>query len=188
MLARQAVETHVLVLARAAGGVERIGHAVLRGHAAPHGFRILRGVAVDGQTALVELLAVFEHVLAHLAEVDVKVAAHGRGIVGILDKGVHEPKLDVLDIGIFKIARFQFAHHAAPAGGGIGQMPVFIEVGVEVIRTALVGIESKVEHVEGIGLLHVDALVGEELALVDLAHPRVGKLCEVVFQVARRER
>ena len=67
-------------------------------------------------------------------------------------------------------------------------MPVFIEVGVEVIRTALVGIESKVEHVEGIGLLHVDALVGEELALVDLAHPRVGKLCEVVFQVAWRER
>ena len=67
-------------------------------------------------------------------------------------------------------------------------MPVFIEVWVEVIRTALVGIESKVEHVEGIGLLHVDALVGEEFALVDLAHPRVGKLCEVVFQVAWRER
>ena len=188
MLARQAVEAHVLVLARAAGGVERIGHAVLRGHAPPHGFRILRGVAVDGQAALVELLAVFEHVLAHLAEVDVKVAAHGRGIVFILDKRIHQPKLDVLDIGIFKIARFQFAHHAAPAFGGIGQMSVFIKARVKVVRAALVGIVGKVEHIEGVGLLHVDALVGKQLALVHLAHPRVGKLGEVVFQVAWRER
>ena len=188
VLRGQSVEPHILTAATAGTRVEGISHRVLCGHTSPGGRGVLGGIVVEGETAFVELLAVFEHVLRDFTEVEVEVARERRLLTIAFGEGVHHPKLHILNVGGLKVRRFEFAHHAAPAAGGIGEASVAVETGVEVIRAAFVGIEGQVEHGEGGSLPIVDALVGVEVRHVDFPHPRVGKLAEVVFDVAGGER
>ena len=145
--------------------------------------------AVDGQAVFVEFLTIVQDVLAHLSKVDVQLAAKGAVVAGI-GKGVHHPEFYVLDVGHLEIVGVEFAHHAAPSHRWIGQRAVGIQVRVEVIRTALLGIVGQVEHGLVAGGAAIGALVavGEELAHIHLAHIMIGKLFQVATDMTGRER
>ena len=186
----QAVQTHVLQGAAAARGGKGIGDRRLRGNLAPLRERIGVG-AIHGHSALVEFLAVVEHVFAHLAEVDVEVAAIFVGVrllVGV-EEGVEQPEFDVFDVGGLEIGGFELAHHTAPVLRGVVEASVLREVGVEVVGSALVGIVRDVQNRQrGRGSVVV-ALVagGEEFVGIDLANVEVRELVEVALDVAGRE-
>ena len=192
LLVGEAVEAHILPLARAGGGGESIGRVGrLDRYFSPLCVSEAAG-AVYRHTVLVEFLAVVEHILAHLAQVDVEVAAIllGVGFVLGVDEGVEHPELDILDVGHLEVGIVEFAHHAAPLGSGVVKGTVGIEVRVEVVGAALGGIVGEVEHRQCGGGAAVAALVAVwiELAHEDLAHIVVGELVQVALDVSGCER
>ena len=70
----KSVVAHILFLARAGRGGKGVGLCGLHGDLSPLCGGETAG-AIDGHSTLVELLSVAQYVLAHLAEVDVEVAA-----------------------------------------------------------------------------------------------------------------
>ena len=190
LIVGEAVEAHVLQGAAALGGGKGIGDGGLRRDAAP----LCGGpglTAIDGHSALIELLAVAEDILAHLAEVYIEVATVEMSIFALVavDEGVEHPKLDILDVGGLEVARVQFAHHAAPLRLGLVEASVEGEVGIEVVRTTLVGIVGEVEDSKHRRLAAIVVLVAlrEELAGIDLAHIVVGELLQIAADMAWRE-
>ncbi len=180
----EAIETHVLLHARAGGVVEGIGERRLGRHPTPHGVFDVGGVAVHGQAVFIRLEAVLEDVLAHLAQVEVKVAAVLVVEVGV-EEGIHHPKLHILDVRLLEVGVVEAAHDAAPALLGVEQVAVGVNVGrVEVIGAALLGIEREVERLNGRRLAVVEFAAREHLAVGNFAHVGVRQLVEVVFQIA----
>ena len=188
MLAVEAVETDILTCARASFIIERVGDAGAGGHASPYGRGVIGLVVVDGQSALVELLAILEHVLAYLTEVDVEFATVAL-VVARVDEGVEHPELDVFEVLRLEVGVVHLAHHAAPVLLRGQESAVCVKVGVEVVGSSLGGIIGQVQHVQRSGLLvGVLFLVGVEVALEDLADVVVGELVEVALDVGGRER
>ena len=190
LLVGQTVQSDVLQLSRAAGRGEGIGLSGLHGNLAPLCLLEARR-AVDGHAALIELLAVAEHVLRDLAQVDVQLAAVLRGgaVLTRIYIRIEHPELHVLDVSLLEVGRLQFAHHAAPAAGRILQRTVRIEVERQVVGAALLRIVSQVEHGQGRRGAVVGRLVavGIELLDVDLADVVVRQLIQVALDVGRRE-
>ena len=144
----QTVQAHVLLLARTVG----VGKGILLllgldGDAAP-GRLVETRSAVDGHGALVELLAVAQHVFRHLAQVDVEFAgvAAGSAILAGVDEGVEHPELHILDVGLLEVGGLQAPHHAAPLLGGVHQRAVGVELRGQVVGAALLGVVGQVEH------------------------------------------
>ena len=187
LLRSKSVKAHVLFVTGTAGRVECVSHRILRGHTSPNRFRVLGRVIVNGQAAFVEFLTVLEHILTDFAQVEIQIATEGAAFIACFDERVEHPELNILDIRRFKVRGFQFAHHAAPAFLGIKQVPVSVKRRIQVVRTTLIGIIGQVQHAQGVGLLHIDAFVGKELALVHLAHIGVGKLFQVALDMTRRK-
>ena len=186
LLVVKTIETHVLQLARTRGGGEGIGLSGLSRNLTPLGRRI--GLtAIDGHATLIELLTVAEDILRHLTEVEVEIAAiiAGRSILTGVDKGVEQPELDILDIGLLEVVGVEASHHTAPLGLGLLQTSVGEEVAGQVIRAALLGIVGQVQHVEMSGSTVISTLsaVGIELFHVDLTHVVVRQLVEVALDV-----
>ena len=145
----QTIVAHVLSAARVTRGVEGISHRVLRRHQAPGGFGHLRAVAIGRESTFVEFTAVFEHVFGDFAQIEVQLAGIVRHLSVDFREGVHHPKLHVLHIGGIEVRRFDATHHTAPALCGVTQFAIAVERGIEVIRTAFVGIEGQVEDGKG---------------------------------------
>ena len=103
------------------------------------------------KTVLIELATIAEDVFRNIAQVDVKLTwVVGKLFVG---EGIHQPKLDVFDIGGFKVDGFHFAHDAAPTALRVFQCTVFVDTSgiscrfdVVVVRATLLGIVGQVEH------------------------------------------
>ena len=115
LLVGEAIESHILQGPAAGSGGKGVGDRCLRGHLSPLGGDVaLR--TVYGHAALIEFLAVAQHVFAHLAEVDVEVAAIlvAVGLLIGVDERVEEPELDILDVGSLEIVGIELAHHASP--------------------------------------------------------------------------
>ena len=148
----------------------------------------MRAVAVGRESTFVEFTAVFEHVFGDFAQIEVQVACIVRHLPVDFREGIHHPKLHVLHIGRIEVRRFDATHHATPALCRVAQFTVAVERGVEVVRTAFVGIEGQVEDGKGGRILIVQALVGVEVAGINFSHARVGELLHIVLDVARCER
>ena len=143
----QSVKTHILQGAAAGGSGKGIGLRGLFRNLAPLG--VAEGIAaVDGHTALIELLTVAEDVLTDFAKVDIQVAGILRGgaCLSLVDEGVHQPELHIFYIGLLEVGGLQLAHHAAPLLGGVLQRTVGIELCRQVIGTALLGVVGQVQH------------------------------------------
>ena len=106
-----------------------------------------RIAAVNGHTALVELLSVVQHILADLTQIDVEVATVVGSILLLrtVYEGVEEPELNIFDVGLLEIVGIQLTHHAAPVRQWQIQRTVHIDVGIEVIRTTFLRIISYIE-------------------------------------------
>ena len=147
----QTIEADILSGSCSCLVVEGIGHAAAVGDASPVTFRVVLGIAIHGHTALEELLAVLENIFRHLAQVEVEVAAMIARLVVLIDEGVHHPELDVLDVLCLEVGIVELAHHAAPRLFGVIEVTGLINIGGEVVGTALLRIEGKVQHVEARG-------------------------------------
>ena len=111
----ESVESHVLQLARAGGGCEGVSLCGLAWNLSPLCGLEAAG-AVDGHTALVELLSVAQHVLADLAQVDVQFSAVARrcAVLTGVDEGVEQPELHIFYIRLLEVGGLQPSHHASP--------------------------------------------------------------------------
>ena len=187
LLRSESVKAHILFVTGTAGRIEGISYRILCGHTPPNRFRVLCRVFVNGETAFVEFLTIFEHIFTDFAQVEIQIATEGTAFIARFDEGVEHPELNVLNIRRFKVGCFQFAHHAAPTFLRIEQMTVSVKRRIQVVRATLVGIIGQVQHTQGVGLLHIDAFVGKELTLVHLTHIGVGKLLQVTLDMAGRE-
>ena len=189
LCAGQTVQTDVLARAGTRTGVEGVGHRRLGGHVAPQAYLVLGGVAVERHTAFVELVSVLQNVFADVSQVDVEVAGEVAGFFATVDEGVHHPEFDVFDVGRLKVnaAVVDGAHHTAPVSPRVVQLTAVVEVGVEVVRTALARIVGQVEHVERGRFAHRQFSVGEEFRAVHLANVVVRELFDVALDVARGE-
>ena len=147
LLVVQSVEAHVLQRARTAGRGEGVCLCGLRGNLTPlrSGERL---GAIDGHAALIELLAVAQHILAHLAQVDIQVARtlRSRSVCARIYIRIEQPELYILNVGLFKVGGLQSAHHAAPLLCRVLQRTVGIELSGQVVRATLLGIVGQVEH------------------------------------------
>ena len=187
----ESVHTYVLQGACALGCSEGVCGSSLIWHLAP----LRCGVSlrsVDRHSALVELLAVAQDVLAHLAKVDVEVASIFRSLAlaTCIDEGVEHPELYVLHVGSLEVVGVELAHHAAPMLLRIVERSVLREVGIEVVRSALVGIVGKIEYGQRrrSSVVRTLVAVGEKLVDIELANVMVAELFEVALDVAWRER
>ena len=187
----QSIVAHILQCTTAAAGGEGVSHGRLRRYLTP----LREGISlrtIDGHTALVEFLSVAQHIFAHLAQIEVEVAAIFRSVgllVGI-DEGVHEPEFNVFHVGRFKVGGIELAHHSAPLLLRIVKLTLAIEHRVEVVGSALRWIVVQIEYGYGARGTIVTALVavGEELAHIDFSHIVVAQLFQVALDVGRRER
>ena len=181
----QSIITYILQCACSFRCGEGIGLCGLRRYLTPLGIGESRR-AVDGQTALIKLLAVLEHILRHLAEIDIEVAAGGGlAFLFLVDERVEHPKLDILDVGLLEVVGVETPHHAAPVLRGVVERTVVVEVRVEVVRSPFVGVVGDVHHRERGGSPVVTALVALriELAHIDLTHVRVGEHRQVALDI-----
>ena len=185
-----AIETDILQHTAASGRGKGVGLRSLLGNLTP--LRIAEGLtSVDGHTALIELLAVAQHILRHFAKVDVEVAGilGGSAVPTLVDKGVHQPELHIFYISLLEVGGLQLAHHAAPLLRRIRQRTVGIELRSQVIRATLLRIVGQIEHRQRRRGTIVGGLVaiGVQLLDVDLAHTVVTKLLKVALDMARSE-
>ena len=186
----QTIQTDVLSGTGSGSGSKGIGLGSLFGNAAPLCLGI-GGRAVNGHTALVELLSVAQNILADFSEVDIEVATVFRGFrFGLaIDKRIEQPELDILDIGRLEVVGVELTHHAAPATEGLVQRTFLRDVGREVIGAALGGIVCQVEDGQRIRSSAIGRLVtvGIELVDIHLTNVVVRQLLEVALDMARRK-
>ena len=188
----ETIEADILQGTAATGGGEGIGHGALSRYLAPLG--VGEAVAaIHWHAALIELLAVSEDVLAHLAQVDVEVAAIaiGIGLLTAIDEWVEEPELDVLHVGLLEVVGVESAHHATPVLQRVRQGSVLLQVvDIEVVRTTLVRIVGDVHGVHRARLRAVGLSLAqwEELSHIDRSHVVVAQLVVVALDVSWRER
>ena len=143
----QTVETEVLAFTTAAGGGESVVLGGLDGNLSPMCEGEVLG-AIHRHSTLVELLSVAQDVFAYLTQVDVEVATIFGGVVRSVgvDEGVHHPELDVLHVGGLEVVGVEFSHHTTPVLRRVVECSVLRKVGIEVVRSTLVGIIGKIEH------------------------------------------
>ena len=69
------------------------------------------------------LHSVFEDVFGHVTQVQVNISARGTGVV---QEGVHHPKLNKFDVLLFKIVDGELPHDASPTASRIFEASVGI--------------------------------------------------------------
>ena len=178
----QTVETNILLLACTAFCGEGINHTLRIWHASPSGLKIVG--AIHRHTTLVEFLTILQDVFAHVTEVDVEITTIVAGFVASVDEWVEQPEFDVLHVGCLKIAGIEFSHHTTPTLRWVVEASAIIHIGVEVIRTTLVWIVSKVENRQRVAFSLVHILVWIYFTNKHLSHIVVGELVEVALDVS----
>ena len=176
----QTVQTHVLTLARTTLCAERIDHALLGRNTAPEGLCVVARVA-HRHAALVEFLAVFQHVLAHVTQVDVEVTA--LVAVSVVDERVEQPELYILHVVRLEVACVYLAHHSAPPLLRVVQVAIGIQVRIQVVGTALLRIVGHVQNRKGVALALVGVAVRIDFPHEHFPHVVVRKLVEVAFDM-----
>ena len=182
ILGAQSVQAHILLLARprlvGEGGYCRGG---LR-HTPPHrGVRATHIFVGDRQPVLKRFLAVAQDILRDITEVDVHLALVA---VGVGQRGVHQPELDILDVRFLEVGVVQFAHHTAPALLRVGQFAVCAYLArYDIVRTALLGVVTQVQHAQfRVGVRHL-LLARVNLRLIDDTRPVVGHHRHIVLDM-----
>ena len=129
------------------GIVKGVARRLTNRHAPPDCLDSCRGIIVERHTILKKLLLILQHLLRYLAQVEEELATRWCRL-GI-DKRVHHPELDILDIGRLKVALVYLAHHTAPVLSWVHQLTIAADlIAIEIVRTTLIGIVSEAERLE----------------------------------------
>ena len=139
---------------------------------------------VRRQAVLKRLLAVLQYILAYVAKVDVQVTLVA---VGVGQFGVEQPERYILDVRFLKVRVIQPAHNACPPLLGVGELAVRAYlVGTDVVRSALVGVETQVQRSNLRVLVGKRLAVREQLLLIHDTRTHVAQCVHVIFDVLRR--
>ena len=190
LLVRQSVQSHVLLGTGSASSGKGVGLGGLDGNLTPS--RIVKRIGtINGHSTLIELLAITQNILAHLAQVDVQITTIATGIALVLgiDKGVQQPELDILHISSLEIVGVELTHHTSPAILGVAQPAVHVDIGSQVVRSTFIRIIGQVEHGQGVRGSAIGALVTVRIELVhiDGTHIVVAQLVKVALDVTGRQ-
>ena len=190
LVVRQSVQSHILLGACSTAGGKGVGLGGLNGNLTP--CRIVKRIGtINGHSTLIELLAITQDILAHLAQVDVQITTIATGIALVLgiDKGVQQPELDILHISSLEIVGVELTHHSSPAILGVAQPAVHVDIGSQVVRSTFIRIIGQVEHGQGVRGSAIGALVTVRIELVhiDGTHIVVAQLVKVALDVTGRQ-
>ena len=131
---------------------------------------------------LERFLAVAKDIFAYVAEVDIEVAAGETFFVG--KAGIHQPELDVFDIGCLKVGVVEAAHYTSPVLLRLDEFATVVDtVGGDVVLSALGGVVAEVEHGHTCVLACQHLLVGVDLLLIDDTRAMVGEGFGVGFDM-----
>ena len=104
-----------------------------------------------------------------------------------INEWVHQPELDILHIGIFKVAVVQLSHDTCPTFFWVIQITIRSHVGyIQVIRTPLLWIIGQVQSLDGSWLTVQRLLILEYFPLVNRSHEVVGELHLIVKDMGWR--
>ena len=188
----EAVVADILILAGVSVVAEGADEILQGGYAAPDGGVDVFHNGGGGQAVLVELAPVAEDVFGDVAEVDVEFA--GVVLVFLIGEGVHQPELDIFDVGGLKVDRLHLAHDARPTAARVVEFAVGVDTGgvgrgghVIVVWAAFLGIVGEVEHRhiglgacgnvlhgENLGFQHLTDAVLRKFLVVDVRRTVVG--------------
>ena len=92
---------------------------------------------------LKSLLTVMQNIFADITKVDIHLSVIS---LGVGECWVHEPELNILDVGFLKVGVIQSAHHTSPALLRVGEVTICTYlVSRNIVLSALVWIEREVE-------------------------------------------
>ena len=191
LLVSKSVKTNILFQSRAWGCGKGIGLCCLYRNLSPLCV-CETACSVDRHTALIEFLAVTQHILAHLTKVNIKVATVWRGItlLATIYKWVKEPELHIFYIRRLEIIDVELAHHTAPFISRTWHRTVWIDSGWEIIWTALCWVIRQVKYRQRWCCSIICALVSVRIQLTNiyLTHIVVWQLLQVALDMWRSER
>ena len=162
------------------GIIEGIAHALPSRYFPPYTVLCGRGSRGKGESVLEELPSVFEYILRDVSEVEVQLSTLCRRIVY---EGIHEPKLQVLNVRCLEVRLIDLTHDACPALLGHIETSRGRERGIEVIWATLLGVVAQRECREVARLAEVLILEGEELPRRDFPNEVIADIVGVIPDV-----
>ena len=161
--------------------IKGIAYALPTRHFPPYAVLCGRGGRGKGESILEELPSIFEYILRDVSEVEVQLPTLCRRIVY---EGIHEPKLQVLNVRCLEVRLIDLAHDACPALLGHIETSRGREGrGIEVVWAALLGVVAQRECREVARLAEVLILEGEELPRWDFPNEVVADIVGVIPDV-----
>ena len=161
--------------------IEGIAHALSSRYFPPYTVLCSRGSRGKGESILEELPSIFEYILRDISEVEVQLPTLCRRIVY---EGIHEPKLQVLNVRCLEVRLIDLTHHACPA------LLWHIETsrgcegrGIEIVWATLLGVVAQRECREVARLAEVLILEREELPRRDFPNEVIADIVGVIPDV-----
>ena len=156
LLGGQSIESHVLFRACTCLIGESDYSAGSTWNQSPYGAFYLAGLRlIQWQSVLKTLLTIAQNILTHITQVNIQVTTCV-SCIGVRQEWIHQPELYVFYIGFLKVRIIQLTHDTTPAVLWIGQFTIrAYHISRDIIRTALIGIITQVQHRQtSIGIGH----------------------------------
>ena len=157
------------------GVVESANQILHGGHASPNGSVHIFYVGRGRHAVFIEFSAVAQDVFRDITQVDVELAR----VVGefLIGEWVHQPELNIFDVGGLKVGRLHLAHDTAPTALWVVKFTIGVDTGgvlgriyVVVVWTAFIRVVGQVEHRHvGLGACG-NVLGGEDFGFKYLTH------------------
>ena len=167
----QSVISHILIHATLRVVVKSIDNRLCGRHTPPNSGIHINHSSTCRQTILERFATIAKNILADITEVEIEFTSM---VIRILNKGVHQPELNGLNVLGFKIGIIQFAHDTTPTTGWIDQQSAVGNTSAEsrrihviVIRSLLGRIIGQIQLIDIGRLSRHSVLVGEHLLFID---------------------
>ena len=178
----ESVQAYILNTSDSRGIVEGVHTYGFVGYFTPDGFGHIALIAAHRQAVFERFAAILEHIFRNFTQIEIQISS-GVHTQTVVNKGVHQPKLNVFHIGCFEIghARFYSTHDSSPALFRIGQSAIGLHAfRIEIIRPPLFRVIRNIHHRQQTRLIKLQITVGIDFFFVDRPHIVIGQLLIVV--------
>ena len=134
---------------------------------------------------LKRFLSIAQDILAYISQVNVQVTT-SKCSIRVGQKWVHEPELNILNVGFLKIGIVQFAHDTAPTLVRVGQLTIHSDLfGRNIVWSTLIRIVAQVQYCQFCISVWQHFLIGIYLLFIHDTCAVVGHCLQVVLNVFR---
>ena len=124
-----------------------------------------------------------QNIFADITKVDIHLSVIS---LGVGECWVHEPELNILDVGFLKVGVIQSAHHTSPALLRVGEVTICTYlVSRNIVLSALVWIEREVEDWQFCIYCCCILTIRIDLILINDTRAVVAECSEVILNVYR---